>query len=49
MLEMLEIIIADESFRTMGKSTREIGLSLFNPKKIGISYLNHFKEIILSK
>ena len=49
MLEMLEIIIADETFRTIRKSTREIGLSLFNSKKIGISYLNHFKEIILSK
>ena len=49
MLEMLEIIIADESFLTIRKSTREIGVSLFNSKKIGISYLNHFKEIILSK
>ena len=49
MLEMLKIIIADESFRTMHKSTREIGLSLFNSKKIGTSYLDHFKEITLSK
>ena len=49
MLKMLEIIIADESFLTIRKSTRETGLSLFDSKKIGISYLNHFKEIILSK
>ena len=45
MLEVLEIIIANQSFMNLRESTREIGLSLFNPKKIGISYLNHFKEL----
>jgi glycosyltransferase involved in cell wall biosynthesis len=49
MLEMLEIIIADESFLTIRKSTREIGLNLFNSEKIGISYLNHFKDMIFLK
>lgn len=49
MLEMLETIIANESFLDLRESTREIGVRLFNSEKIGISYLNHFKEIIFSK
>ena len=46
MIEKLNTIISDESYRNLRKSTGEIGLRLFDSKKIGNSYLECFEQTI---
>ena len=46
MIEKLNTIISDESYRNLRESTGEIGLRLFDSKKIGNSYLECFEQTI---